>query len=285
MTFENDTFYDHFRVVCGIFESGELRICKDRVKGLEFHAESQVGLVASVFIHRLVEGHFSERTLDIEVFDRLEDLAEKSFGNAHNIFLFDKAHLEVDLGEFRLSVCAESLVTEALRDLIVFVHSSNHEYLLEDLRRLRQSVERTRPEPARNKEISCAARAALDEERSFDFDKIERIEVFVNKSAHFGTRDQVLPNVRFADVDVAVFQLDRVGCILSEIERKRLRRVHERDFISFDFDRACRIFVCSVLFAVDDRSAYRNDRFKRQFFCRFRKHRIAHKNLSHPVTV
>jgi len=54
-----------------------------------------------------------------------------------HIVLVHKAHFNVQLGEFRLAVGAEILITVAARNLVVAFHACNHEQLLKQLRRLR----------------------------------------------------------------------------------------------------------------------------------------------------
>jgi hypothetical protein len=56
--------------------------------------------------------------------------------------LTDERHLDVELGELGLAVGARILVAEAARDLHVAADAADHQDLLEDLRRLRQRVER-----------------------------------------------------------------------------------------------------------------------------------------------
>jgi len=56
-------------------------------------------------------------------------------------FLAGEGHFQVELGEFWLAVGAEIFVAKTFHDLEVAVESANHEDLLEDLRRLRESVE------------------------------------------------------------------------------------------------------------------------------------------------
>ena len=58
-----------------------------------------------------------------------------------NVLRINKRHFKVYLCEFRLSVSAEILIAEAARKLNVAVISRDHEKLLVDLGRLRQSIE------------------------------------------------------------------------------------------------------------------------------------------------
>ena len=54
----------------------------------------------------------------------------------------DEGHLEVELRELGLAVGAQVLVAEAAGDLEVALEARDHQELLEQLRRLRQRVER-----------------------------------------------------------------------------------------------------------------------------------------------
>ena len=58
-----------------------------------------------------------------------------------NVLRINKRHFKVYLREFGLSVSAEILIAEAARKLNVAVISRDHEKLLVDLGRLRQSIE------------------------------------------------------------------------------------------------------------------------------------------------
>ena len=61
-----------------------------------------------------------------------------------DVLLVDEAALDVELGELGLAVSTQVLVPEAAGDLVVALDARDHEQLLEQLRRLRQCVERCR---------------------------------------------------------------------------------------------------------------------------------------------
>jgi hypothetical protein len=58
----------------------------------------------------------------------------------HDAVSISKCELHVQLRELRLPVCAQVLISEAARDLVVAVVAGHHEHLLEQLRALRQRV-------------------------------------------------------------------------------------------------------------------------------------------------
>ena len=72
----------------------------------------------------------------------LPNLAHAAFHHRDDVVLLHERHLDVDLRELRLAVGALVLVAEAARDLHVAPEAADHQNLLEDLRRLRQRVER-----------------------------------------------------------------------------------------------------------------------------------------------
>ena len=71
-----------------------------------------------------------------------------------NVFLSDERHFVMDLCELRLPVSSQFFVSEALYDLEVAVHASDHEDLLEDLRRLGEGVELAGVHSRRNDKIT-----------------------------------------------------------------------------------------------------------------------------------
>src|SRR5262245_25755297 len=102
--------------------------------------EAQVGLVDAVGAHRLRVTQAREPSRDV-VAGFLPYRDDKRLDYAVDGFLLGEGHLQVDLREFRLAVGAKVFVAKTPNDLEVFLESRNHEELLEDLRRLRQSIE------------------------------------------------------------------------------------------------------------------------------------------------
>ncbi len=81
--------------------------------------------------------HAREGRLNVNALDFLHDCREDLLGDVLDILFLDKAHFEVDLREFRLAVCAQILITEASRNLEIFLDAADHEQLLVLLGRLR----------------------------------------------------------------------------------------------------------------------------------------------------
>ena len=102
----------------------------------ELHTEACIRLIRAIALHRIVPAHTREGRLDIEIKQLLEEIAGHTLEDRQHILLLDEAHLTVDLSELRLAVRTKILVTEALDDLEIAVKTTNHQQLLEGLRRL-----------------------------------------------------------------------------------------------------------------------------------------------------
>ncbi|SKT67734.1 Uncharacterised protein [Mycobacteroides abscessus subsp. abscessus] len=109
----------------------------------QLQAESQVRLVAAVPPHRLGIGDAVDGCRH-PVADQIPQRDEDLLGERDDIVLVHEAHLDVELGEFGLPVGAEILVPVTARDLVIPLHTGDHEQLLEQLRALRQRVETAR---------------------------------------------------------------------------------------------------------------------------------------------
>ena len=109
----------------------------------EPHIEADIGLIVSVSPHRGFPGGALNGSFVIDPLHIGEDPLDQSLEHVQDIFLFDEAHLAIDLRELRLTIGPQVLVTEAFYDLIVSVVSADHQQLLEGLRGLRQGVELT----------------------------------------------------------------------------------------------------------------------------------------------
>src|SRR5260370_55406 len=62
---------------------------------------------------------------------RLERRRQKALDHLPNPLWLRIRHLQIDLGEFRLTVGAQVFVAEAAHDLEIFVEARDHQYLLE----------------------------------------------------------------------------------------------------------------------------------------------------------
>ena len=86
----------------------------------------------------------------------------------------DKAHLGVELHELVLAIGAQVFVAKATSDLVVAIHTSHHQQLLEQLWALRQRVERAWLFAARHQELAGALGSRRHQHWSLYFDKALR---------------------------------------------------------------------------------------------------------------
>ena len=125
----------------------------------EFQAEPQVGLVRAEPAHRVGVGHPRQWRRHV-VPDQRPQRRDDLLGDRDDVLGVDEAHLHVELGELRLPVGAEVLVAVAAGDLVVALHARDHQQLLEQLRTLRQRVERPGLQPRRHQEVAGTLRAS-----------------------------------------------------------------------------------------------------------------------------
>ena len=95
----------------------------------ELHAETGVGLVATVVFHGVSPSHTGQGG-DVNAENGLEEVAAHALKHLENIFLLHEGHLAVYLRELGLAVGAQVFIAEALADLEVAVNTCYHTELL-----------------------------------------------------------------------------------------------------------------------------------------------------------
>ena len=141
----------------------------------ELVAEPQVGLVGAEPAHRVGVGHLQERRRQLHP-DELPHLLDDLLAELEHVGLLDEGHLDVELGELRLPVGAEVLVAVAARDLVVPLHTGDHEQLLEQLRALRQGVPGAGRQPRGHEEVAGTLRGGPGQGRRLDLDEVAGTE-------------------------------------------------------------------------------------------------------------
>jgi hypothetical protein len=99
----------------------------------ELHTETQVGFVTTEAAHGLMPRH-SFQLGQFYPTHLFKQMAREFLEDFKHIFLVGKRHLAVNLCELRLTVGAQVLVTETLRNLEIAVKTTHHQQLLEGLR-------------------------------------------------------------------------------------------------------------------------------------------------------
>ena len=114
---------------------------------MELQAEARVRTIGAEAGDRLRKADPRPgRRRDRELADG-EDRAHHLLGEVQDVVLDDERQLDVELRELGLAIRPLILVAEAACDLEVALETADHQQLLEDLRRLRQRVERAALQP------------------------------------------------------------------------------------------------------------------------------------------
>ncbi len=136
------------------------------------------------------------------------------FRDGDDVVLIDEAHLEVQLGELRLPIRPEVLVPIAPGDLVVAFQAADHQQLLEQLRRLRQRVPRSRPQSSRDQEVARALRRRSSQRGRLDLDEVVPIQHLASRAIHPAAQAHRLGRSRSAQIEIAVLQ----ACFLADVD-------------------------------------------------------------------
>ena len=207
----------------------------------QFQRVTQVWLVGTVAAHGFFEGHVREFA-ELQTQHFLEQVADHLLGQAHDLFFIEEAGLDVDLGEFWLTVGTQVFVAEALGDLVVTVEAGHHQQLLEQLWRLRQGEERTGVGTARHQIVTRAFRSSTGQDRRFNVEEAVLVEEATDAGGHARTQTQLLGHFRTTQVEEAITQTGFFANVgeLVQRERRGFRLVQHFQFITQHFDHARR---------------------------------------------
>ncbi len=206
-------------------EGSELRRLEALAHVDELEAEARVGLVDAEAVHRLLPRHAPEDRCALAA-RGLDGSLHRLRDDGHHVVGVGEAHLHVVLHELELAVRARVLVAQAPRDLEVAVEAPDHQQLLEQLRALRQGVERTGLKPRRHHEVARAFRGRRDEGRRLDLHELLPDHRAPHRVVHHRPQAQVALHAVAPQVEVAELEAERlVGLDALERDRRRLRRV------------------------------------------------------------
>ena len=79
-------------------------------------------------------GHAGEGPGQVDAFHGLPDRADQRLVQLQDLLLIHEAHLDVQLGEFRLAVGAQVFIAETAGHLVIALDATHHQQLLEQLR-------------------------------------------------------------------------------------------------------------------------------------------------------
>jgi len=142
------------------------------------------------------------------------------------------------LGELELAVAAEILVPIAASDLVVTLHAADHQQLLEELRRLREGIERTGPQPTGDQDVASPLRSRPDQRRGLHLQESLTLQRSAHRGDAPGSSDQICRHAGPAKIQVSPLEPARlvdVGPILN-LERQWIRRAQHRHLRSRHLD-------------------------------------------------
>ena len=150
-----------------------------------------------------------------------------------------------------MAVGAEVFVAVAAGDLVVALHARHHQQLLEQLRALRQRVERAGLQPGGHHEVTRAFRGGPRERRGFDLDEIVAGQHCPCGRIHLGAQPNYPTGSLAAQVEVAVFQPRLLPRGLVELEWQRRTFAEDGQRGGVDFYVAGGDFGVRVAFGPD----------------------------------
>ena len=148
---------------------------------LQLHFKADIGFVGAVQVDGIIIADPREGLRQVRTDGFFEHRAEHIFGNVEHIIAGDKAHFNIDLRELRLAVAARVFITVAAGNLKIAVKTGDHQYLLVQLRGLRQRIELARIEAGRHQIVARALRRRFNKGRRFNFQEVPRCEVLPHR--------------------------------------------------------------------------------------------------------
>ena len=201
----------------------------------EFQTEPQVRLVGAEPPHRVGVADPRQRQRQV-VADQRPQRPQDLLGDGDDVVGVDEAHLHVQLGELRLAVGAEILVAVAAGDLVVALHAGDHQQLLEQLRALRQRVERARLQARGHQEVAGTLRSRTGHGRGLDLDEVVRDQHTPGGGIHLGAQPDCVARALATQIQVAVAQPRLLAGGLVELERQRRALPQHRQRCGVDLD-------------------------------------------------
>ena len=130
----------------------------------DFERIAQIRFIRAIFEHGFGKWNADKIGIDraplpVPIGKFLKYAAQHRFNRLEDIFLGDKAHLEIELVKFTgRPIGTRIFVPETGRDLEIAIKTSDHDQLFEHLRCLRQRIEFARMDAAWNQIVARAFR-------------------------------------------------------------------------------------------------------------------------------
>ena len=184
---------------------------------------AQIGLVRAVFQQRFGIGDARPVRIDLAFgVELFEHALQHRLDYSENIFLLDKAHLDIELVEIGgRAVGARVFIAKTRRDLEILVEPADHDQLLELLRRLRQRVEFTRMQARRHEEVARTFRAGGGDDRGLELVEPLVPHPLAHRAHHVGAQDHAVMQVLAAQIEETIGQTGFFGIVLFAEHRQR----------------------------------------------------------------
>ena len=169
------TFYKKpsCNTTCFQCTTNDCKLCPLPISGKQFHPKTQIGVVDTKSLNRF-SIRYAWNLSDIHSNYIFPNRSNHSIGKFKYHILSDKRHFNINLCKFGLSISSEIFISKTPAQLEVPVHTTNHQYLFENLRRLWQCIPLTRMNTRGNQIISGTFWGRPIQNRSFNF-----IEIFL----------------------------------------------------------------------------------------------------------
>ena len=174
--------------------------------GGELHAVAGVWSVGAEAIHGFMPGEAREGPGQINPFDGLPDADDQGFVELEDLLLIHEAHLDIQLGEFRLAIGPEVFIAEAAGHLVVALNAAHHQQLLEQLGGLGQGKPFAAAHPRWHQVVAGAFRGGAGEDGGFHLDEALVLQVAAGGLDGLGPQPQVAVHALAAQIQIAVAQ-------------------------------------------------------------------------------
>ena len=161
-----------------IFEHGKFGAFSQPCGILHLHLKANIRFVGAIEVDGIIIADSREGLRQVRTDRLFEHRAEHIFGNVEHVIAGDKAHFNIDLCELRLAVAACVFITVAAGNLKIAVKAGDHQYLLVQLRGLRQRIKLARIEAGRHQIVARALRRRFNKGRRFNFQEVQSCQIF-----------------------------------------------------------------------------------------------------------
>ena len=151
-----------------------------------------------------------------------------------------------------MAIGAEVLIAVTAGDLVIALHAGHHEQLLEQLRALRQRVERAGLQPGRDQEVARPLRCGPGQRGCLNLDEVVGCQHVPGSGIDAGAQpERIARSAVSAHIQVAVLQPGFLACRLIELEGQGGALPQHRQRYRVDLDVAGRDIRIGIALGAD----------------------------------